>query len=381
MNLSTKTFQSIDEIKVESWNELNSSENPFLKYEFLSALEKSGSVSVENGWLVSHYGWLNSDNEIIAILPLYIKNHSYGEYMFDWDWANSIHQAGMKYYPKGVSAIPFTPVPGGRLLTREDNGEQITSELVKQLLTTVDQQGLSNLQCLFLEKEESKHWSSAGAIIRSGYQFTWYNREYDAFDDFLSSLRSSARKKINRERKLLSEKGISFSQYHKDEISDELLDFFYLCYQKTYMKRSGHGGYLNRDFFQLLRKNMADDLLLVCATYDNKPIASALFIKGKSILYGRYWGAMEEIDGLHFECCYYQAIDYCIKNEINCFQPGTQGDYKRRRGFKPEFVYGAYYFPDSGLQQSIQHYVTEEAHYLERLFSKWKDSDPYKLKL
>jgi len=357
---------------------LNLHNNPFLKHEFLSALEQSGAVSAKTGWRISHRGWLNSNNETVALLPLYIKTHSYGEYMFDWDWANSINQAGLQYYPKAISAIPFTPVPGDRLLMADKNKKQKSTALVKGLLGSVAEQGFSNLQCLFSDKKEAESWQAAGAAIRLGYQFTWYNNDYNTFDDFLLSLRSSPRKKIKRERKLLSEKGILYRRYQKEEITDEILDFFILCYQQTYFKRSGHRGYLNPEFFYLLKEKMAADLLLICATFNEKPIASALFIKGNNTLYGRYWGTIEQIDGLHFECCYYQAIKYCIENNIHCFQPGTQGDYKRRRGFKPEFVYGTYYFHDSGLQYSIQRYLKEEAEHLEKLFVRWQESDPYK---
>ena len=380
MQLTVKRYASIVQIPAESWDRLNTAQNPFLRHSFFAALEQSGSVSTEAGWRITHLGWHDSEGQLQAALPQYYKSHSYGEYMFDWDWARGISQAGIGYYPKAVAAIPFTPVTGARLMLSEGLSHQKTAriELIKQIIESVKEQQLSNLQCLFLAAEETDDWQQAGAMIRRGYQFSWYNNNYQNFDDFLTKLRSSARKKIKRERRMLVDNGVSFKTYENTDISDEIWEFFIQCYQQTYLKRSGHLGYLNNDFFKRLKATMNDHLVVVQASRNNSPVAASLFIKGNNILYGRYWGTVELIDGLHFECCYYQGIDYCINNHIDCLQPGTQGDYKRRRGFIPEYVFGAYYFSDQNLQQPIQDYLNHETTYLEQQFSEWQNSTPYK---
>ncbi|PCJ49576.1 MAG: GNAT family N-acetyltransferase [Gammaproteobacteria bacterium] len=391
MTLILKKLTSINDFHSQDWNELNSHDNPFLSFEFFAALENSGSVSKETGWEVAHLAWFDEQGLLQAVLPHYYKTHSYGEYMFDWAWAEGITRAGIGYYPKAVAAIPFTPVSGQRLLISaqlEQKNPKIRHELVSQLFSSVQEASrldtslsdkqVSNLQCLFLEEKEVEGWKIAGAMIRRGYQFSWYNNDYQSFDDFLGKLRSSPRKKIRRERRNLMEQGVSFKHFEGCEIDDDLWSFFISCYQQTYLKRSGHLGYLNQQFFEQIRLTMSEKLLIICAYQNDKPLATSLFIKGKDILYGRYWGALELIDGLHFDCCYYQAIDYCIDHEIGCLQPGTQGDYKRRRGFIPEYVYGAYYFCDVNLRHPIQEYLDEETEQLKQQFANWTVTSPYK---
>ena len=380
MKLSLIKYNSINAIQSEDWDRLNDEKNPFLQHRFLAALENSGTVSSKTGWTVAHLGWLDDKGQLQAVIPQYYKTHSYGEYMFDWDWAHAITKAGMAYYPKAVASIPFTPVIGSRLMMSEQcKAENIHRfDLVKQCLSSIKVQRFSNLQCLFLGVEESQDWQKAGAMIRKGYQFSWYNDNYQRFDDFLAKLRSSAKKKVRRERRAVVELGISFQCFENSEITDQIWHFFIQCYQQTYLKRSGHLGYLNHEFFHKLREIMSEQLLVVHASRGDEALAAALFIKGNNILYGRYWGTMQAIDGLHFECCYYQGIEYCINNGYHCLQPGTQGDYKRRRGFIPEHTYGAYYFTIPGLEQPIKGFLDQEADYLEKQFSEWQKTSPYK---
>ncbi len=390
MNLRLKQLNSVDEISAQDWNRLNLSQNPFLDHRFFSALEKSGSVAISGGWKPSHLSWYDENDVLQALMPLYFKNHSYGEYMFDWNWANGIQRAGINYYPKAVAAIPFTPVSGNRLMLSEPltTSEIIRSELLQSLFQTLSYEQLSNLQALYLTKQESSDWQKAGAIIRQGYQFSWYNghannkgetqTSYSDFDDFLSRLNSKARKQIKRERRSVSAAEVTFEQLEGENIDDDSWNFFIECYQLTYLKRSGHEGYLNLEFFRQFRDSMPENLLLIMASRGGKRLASSLFIKGNNILYGRYWGAMEKVDGLHFECCYYQAIEYCIKHKILCLQPGTQGDYKRRRGFIAEAVFGAYYFTLDELKKPIAHYLNDEIEGLEEQFKEWDNSTPYR---
>ena len=386
MILLLKKFTSINEFDQQSWDALNSDQNPFLNFHFFEALESSASVSKETGWEIAHLGWFDEQGNLQAALPQYYKTHSYGEYMFDWAWAQGITQAGIPYYPKVVSAIPFTPVAGQRFMFAQELSKkqpQLKVELLSQHLTDInigrtDDNQFSNFQCLFTTEDEAESWHKAGAMIRHGYQFSWYNNAYNTFDDFLANLRSSPRKKIRKERRNIQDADIVCKRFENNQITDDVWDFFVTCYQQTYLKRSGHKGYLNQDFFQKLRTTMTENLLIICAYRNDIPLACSLFIKGNNILYGRYWGTVELIDSLHFECCYYQAIEYCIEQGINCLQPGTQGDYKRRRGFVPELVFGAYYFSDVSLQQPIQRYLDEEAKQLNQQFSDWNETTPYK---
>ena len=376
MNLITKRYASINNIPANDWDGLNTDLNPFLQHRFLKALEDSGAVSALTGWDIQHIVWTDSNDRIQAVMPQYFKTHSYGEYMFDWNWAQGITRAGIQYYPKAISAIPFTPVTGQRLMVSDQINNR--SHLIKQVVASLEDFELSNFQCLYLTENEADDWKSAGAMIRQGYQFSWYNDQYADFDDFLARLRSSPRKKIRRERKSLIKNDIAINTFTAENITEPVWQFLIECYQQTYLKRSGHEGYLSPKFFHLMKSAMIDNIVVIQASKNNLPIASAFFIKGNDILYGRYWGTMEDIDGLHFECCYYQAIDYCIKNNIACLQPGTQGDYKRRRGFIPEHVYGAYFFTREDLQQPIQRYLTEESVSLEEQFDDWEKSTPYK---
>ena len=386
MKLSVKQFNSINQFDQKSWDALNINKNPFLNYHFLNALESSASVSAETGWEIAHLGWFDQEGILQAAMPQYYKTHSYGEYMFDWAWAEGITKAGIPYYPKVVSAIPFTPVSGQRFMLSEELDlaqPNLRVELLSQHLTDINSgrptdHQLSNFQCLFITEDDTENWRNAGAMIRQGYQFSWYNHDYKCFDDFLADLRSSPRKKIKKERRSLLATDITFKRLENTEIDDELWEFFIVCYQQTYLKRSGHTGYLNHEFFNKLRDTMAENLLIICAYRNEQPLACSLFIKGNNTLYGRYWGAVELVDSMHFECCYYQAIEYCIEQGIECFQPGTQGDYKRRRGFIPEPVFGAYYFADVNLQQPIQEYLDQETKQLEHQFTHWKQTTPYK---
>lgn len=401
MSFQQITFSSIEDIRETDWDAFNSENNPFISHHFLKLLEKSGSVSAETGWTIHHQGWTDTNNDLVALMPLYIKRHSYGEYMFDWDWAHSLQQSGIQYYPKMVSSIPFTPVNGPRLMFSAELTDSDKKVIIKQLLSYVSnykvtaqlnlnnqvlnskvqensQPRISNLQTLFIQKDDTTSWKDSGALIRTGYQFTWYNKNYKNFDDFLSRLRSKSRKNIRRERRVFNQNKIEIKSFEGEDINSKIWDFFILCYQQTYLKRSGHQGYLNATFFHSLKKGLGNKLILICAFENGHPIASSLFIKGENHLYGRYWGAIKDVDGLHFECCYYQAIEYCINNNIECLQPGTQGQYKRRRGFIPEKTYGAYYFPLPQLQGAIKNYLNTESTYIDEQFKEWDKSSPYK---
>jgi len=367
-----KLIPSIDETDHQQWSKWLNPSNVFNQFSFLHALEESQCVNTETGWNVQHLQF-SQNEETTGFMPLYIKNHSYGEYLFDWEWANGFHRAGLNYYPKAVSSIPFTPVTGPRLIQKTHS-----ATTYKQILSHIDDLNVSNFQSLYVSKQEAEYWQQAGALIRRGHQYSWYNKNYQDFDEFLAQLKSSARKKIKRERRQFQQSKVNFNHYTGQKISQEIWDFFLLCYQRTYLKRSGHEGYLNKHFYDAILEPMRENLLVIVAEYEGQPLAASLCFIAGDTLYGRYWGTIQDIDGLHFEVCYYQGIKFCIENNIKCFQPGTQGDYKRRRGFIPEYTYGAYYFTSDSIRPSIQNYIEQETTQLQSQFESWQNSSPYK---
>ncbi|MEL0035803.1 MAG: GNAT family N-acetyltransferase [Gammaproteobacteria bacterium] len=364
---------SINDSDTETWSQWSAENAIFMQPEFLSALEASQSVSPATGWQSNHLA-IYQGQQLQAFMPMFIKNHSYGEYMFDWQWANGFHRAGLQYYPKAVNAVPFTPVSSARLLSSDGNGDHYQT-----VVDYVQQQDVSNFQCLYTTQDESELWRAAGALVRHGYQFTWYNKNYHDFDHFLAQLRSSYRKKIRRERRQIATSRLHIKRFYGAEITPEVWHFFIICYKRTYLKRSGHEGYLNQAFFNLIRKTMTDNLLVIIAEYDGEPIAASLCFVAGDTLYGRYWGTLHELDGLHFEVCYYQGIEFCIEQGLQCYHPGTQGEYKRRRGFIPEYTYGAYIFNTANIRPAIEDYLQHEFRGIQYQMDDWNQSSPYKV--
>ncbi|MGX2953953.1 GNAT family N-acetyltransferase [Shewanella sp. JL219SE-S6] len=331
---------------------------------FLKALEQSGSVCAAAGWQPMHLQLFCNDRRL-AVMPLYLKDHSWGEYVFDWAWADAYQRHGEAYYPKLVCAIPFTPVTGPRL--------GIVPEA--RAAATDIQQALGKLFWQLLESYSSWHWLFVNEVqleslrhlpqtlVREGTQFHWFNRGYSNFDDFLARLNSKRRKNILKERRALA--GLQFVWLRGDELEDWHWKLFYRCYRQTYLKRSGHRGYLQPDFFKLLGKLMAAEvrLLLVhrLGETPKQALACALYLQGKDTLYGRYWGALEEIPALHFEACYWQGIDYCIDNGLSCFNAGAQGEHKLIRGFECVTTYSLHGIAHPGFREAIADFCQTEA--------------------
>lgn len=351
---------SIEQIEKDQWDELADSSGPFLQYSFLHALESSGSVGKATGWQPQHL-LIYQKNSLIGILPLYIKTHSYGEYVFDFAWANTFKQYGLNYYPKLVSAIPFTPVTGARLLLKD--GLE-TDTVIKQVCAAIQQKvkilGLSSMHWLFVDQEMSAKLATHQQLSRRSVQFQWFNRNYQSFADYLSHFNSRKRKNVKNERQKIFAADIVVSRLSGDEITQQEMDFFYRCYQQTYLKRSGHQGYLTPAFFNLILASLKKHIMLVIAERDDKPIASALYFFDKNQLCGRYWGALEEADVLHFECCYYQGIEFCIERNIASFNPGPQGEHKILRGFEPVYCYSNHWIKELAFHDAIDRFLQQE---------------------
>lgn len=357
MTFSVEMIDTIAEMSSTDWNSVSGIRYPFLRYEFLCALEQSGSVAIATGWRPKHVIVRAGDGEMVAVMPCYLKDHSYGEYVFDWSWADAYHRHGLEYYPKLLTAIPFTPCVGSRLAVKSAfQGEAIHSLIERYIIGYCQKNNLSSWHLLFPDK---KTLDNTEMQCRTGVQFHWYNRDYSSFDNYLGAMTSRKRKSIRKEREKVKAQGIQFRWIEGHEIEEECLQRFYVFYHATYMKR-GRKGYLTMAFFEQLLKTMPENLFLVMAYQQDTPVASALFFKDDETLYGRYWGCVEEFDQLHFETCYYQGIEYCIAHGLEHFDSGAQGEHKIQRGFEPIETHSWHWIAHPEFRQAIGGFLEEE---------------------
>ena len=362
--VNVEFVNSIDAINPEDWQSLNSSACPFLHYDFFNALEKSQSASVEKGWQPHHLKASRND-EPIALMPMYLKAHSWGEYVFDWDWAEAFKHHGIPYYPKLVATIPFTPVSNNKLLAKQLNkegNEQLNiNAMINPLITHCEQQGFSSWHILYCDPITTP--LPEDVYERNTVQFHWFNRDYKSFDDYLNTFTSRKRRSTRKERLTIPQQGIEVRELKGHEITQQDLDFFYLTYQLTYLKR-GHQPHLNSEFFQQIIKEMSDNVLLLIASDEEQDVACALFFYDDEQLYGRYWGCTEEIKNLHFELCYYRGIEFCIENNLKSFTPGTQGEHKIQRGFEPILTYSYHWINHLGFKDAIKDFCQREQEHM-----------------
>ena len=357
--ISAKIFSSLQEINRADWHALLASEHPLVSYDFLLALEQSGSVGGQSGWQPLHIGLIDDTGQLQAALPGWLKSHSYGEYVFDHSWAHALEQAGGDYYPKYLSAIPFTPVPGPRLLTRPDRPE-LRSHLIAAMQQLVSSNELSSAHVTFIEQADIQAFEEAGWQLRSGLQFHWHNQNYQHFEDFLASFASRKRKNVKKERASITAAGVQMRRLGGDEIKPQHWDFFYQCYLATIDRKWG-GAYLTRDFFDQLDGLMRDRCLPVLAEKDSQPVAAALNFIGPDCLYGRNWGTLVDLPNLHFETCYYQAIEFAIEAGLARVEAGAQGMHKVQRGYLPVTTFSAHYISHPGLDEAVSRFCRQEA--------------------
>lgn len=369
---------ALSAINPQAWNQLCVDDYPFVRYEFLYALEQSKSLGKGTGWQTQHL-LIHEGDELIAAMPLYIKTHSYGEYVFDWSWADAYQRYGFNYYPKLISAIPFTPCAGTRLLLKDSaRMQEILSVIVAAIKNRAQDLNASSWHCLFPTQDVSTQLVVQNISRRIGVQFHWFNRDYKSWDDFVGAMNSRKRKNINKERRAVAEQGISFTTKTGSEISMQDWQTFYQFYRNTYLKRSGHSGYLTEDFFRLLSETFASQCVMVIAQHNQEPIAAALFFRDSKTIYGRYWGCLAEYDFLHFETCYYQGIDYAIKHGLQRFDGGAQGEHKIQRGFEPVFTYSNHWLAREDFQQAIDNFLASEKPSVELYLQDAKTYLPFK---
>ena len=358
--MEVKQINSMAQVDCTDLNRLAGNAYPFLRHEFLLALEQSDSVCEQTGWVPMHLLVLDEE-KLVAFMPLYLKQHSWGEYVFDHQWAQAYQQQGLAYYPKWLTAIPLTPCQGARIVIKEEEIDQL--EVMQLLLNFIkqlsEQRSISSWHCLFPAPQQAEQLRSLGLSIREGVQFHWFNEGYRDFNDFLHTLSASKRKMLKRERRRVSEQGVRLLRIAGPNVSDMQWQVFFQFYTMTYLKR-GSQPYLNLAFFQQIAATMGEQLLLVLAVKEDKAIAAALSFVGADTLYGRYWGCYEEYNNLHFEACYYQGLDYCIENGLKRFDSGAQGEHKISRGFEPITTYSAHWIKDLRFANAIDQFLARE---------------------
>lgn len=368
----------IDAIDATRWNTITGVDYPFLRHEFLAALEASGSVSSTRGWQPQHV-LVEDAGQLIAVLPLYLKTHSWGEYVFDHAWADAYSRHGVAYYPKLVSAIPFTPASGSRLAFKHAEPATIVNLVNAALQDKAHALGASGWHCLFPATEEVEHWRACNDIaLRLGCQYHWLNRNYQHFDDFLAEMNAKKRYSLKKERERVSAAGIRLERLSGSQITGEHWQRFYRFYQSTYLKHSGHGGYLTPAFFDAVHDTLRDQMMLVLAYEGDKAIAGSLNFFSSDTLYGRYWGASKDVDCLHFEACYYQGIEFCIERGLQRFDPGAQGEHKIPRGFRPTLTYSCHWIKHPGFRAAIHDFLREEAMEVTRYQAEAAKALPFK---
>lgn len=371
-----RLLSSLNEMDGPVWDELLSSVpngNPFLSYAFLHALHESGSASADSGWQ-PQFITIWEGRRLQAAMPLYLKEHSYGEYVFDWAWADAYHRHGLEYYPKLLSSIPFTPVSGARLLARDHASRQA---LISALMQLQGDLGLSSIHILYPPKLDAVALQQSGFMVRHGVQFHWVNREYHNFEDFLASLEAKKRKNIRAERRKVKEAGINFRQLKGSDAKEEDWVFFKRCYDRTYAEHRSTP-YLNLDFFLRIAAAMPDQILLVLAEREGRRIATSLFFHDEKSLYGRYWGALEHHSCLHFESAYYQGIEFCINNRIANFEGGAQGEHKLARGFEPQPTLSAHWLAHPDFAEAVERFLERESAGIASYINELNEHLPYR---
>ena len=360
--VTIKVLHSLAEADAAEWDGL-AGDDPFTRHAFLGALEESGSATAETGWMAQHLSIEDPDGRLVAAAPLYLKSHSYGEYVFDWGWADAFERAGGRYYPKLQCSVPFTPATGRRLLVRGDcQGErrrEFEAALIAGMVQLVERTGVSSLHVTFPTEEQWRTFGSSEFLSRTGQQFHWQNRDYETFDDFLADLASRKRKQIRKERRSVADAGLTIRTLAGADIEERHWDAFYRFYRNTSDRKWGES-YLKRDFFSLIGERMAERVVLFMVEDGGRPVAGALNLVGNDTLYGRNWGCEASYKFLHFETCYYRAIDYAITHGLSWVEAGAQGPQKIQRGYLPKRTFSSHWIADPGLRDALDGFLADE---------------------
>ena len=373
-------IESLSRIDLSAWNHVAGKSNPFLQHQFLSALERHHCLE-EYGWYPQHLA-IFEDDALVAAMPMYIKDNSYGELVFDWAWADAYHRHGLPYYPKLVTAIPYTPATGPRLLVAPEHDYFIYARaLVQTAQQLASELNMSSVHWLFTNQQDTAFLREQGMVMRLGCQFHWTNHGYSDFDQYLQAFSSQKRKQIKRERKRVAEQGITLEIRHGDEMNDALWSVYHDFYCSTFDRKSGMAT-LSLDFFREIGHSMPRNVVIVFARHHGNYVASAFNLAGESTLYGRHWGCDGHYHSLHFEACYYQGLDYCIQKGLRHFEPGAQGEHKISRGFLPTETWSAHWITNESFSEAIKRHTEQEQagmqHYIKSLeaHSPFKQMEP-----
>ena len=379
MSLHSTLIGSLDDVFSEDWDRLVGTHQPFLRHAFLHALERHGCVGERWGWYPRHL-LLYEGGRLLGALPQYLKTNAYGELVFDWTWAEAHERSGLPYYPKLVTAVPYTPASGRRLLIHpEADAEAVRHGLIAAAIEHARAAHVSSLHWLFPDDTDREALAEAGMLIRQGVQFHWHNAEpgYADFDDYLAHFSSAKRKKVRRERRQVAESGVEIRQFHGEQLSDAEWQVVHRHYASTFARLGGHAT-LSEAFFREVSRRLPGQVVVFLARRAGRPIASAICLRDADTLYGRHWGCDEQYAGLHFELCYYQGLDYCIRHGLRRFDPGAQGEHKISRGFLPTPTWSAHWIAHPGLRGAIADFLQRESEAMERYRVELGEHAPYR---
>lgn len=376
--LALERLSSLEDVDPGQWDRLAAG-YPLASHAFLRALETSECVGAGTGWEPAHIVVRDPQARLVGAMPLYVKHDSRGEFVFDWGWAEAYERVGRRYYPKLVGAIPFTPATGPRFLV--DAGDRSRATVIETLLrgaqTAADDLGASSIHVLFPSADDGAALAEAGYLCRKGCQFHWHNRGYTDFDEFLTQFTSEKRKKVRRERRRIREANIEFEHLSGDELGASDWEAVFEFYSRTFLRR-GRYPYLNRAFFDEISRTMPKQIVIVLARFDRRPIATAICFRSQTHLYGRYWGSLAEFHSLHFETCYYQGIDYCIREGLEIFEPGTQGEHKISRGFSPTPTWSYHQIFDENFRAAVDDFLQRETPFVDDYIDDLSEHVPYR---
>jgi hypothetical protein len=372
---------NLNEVPAAQWNALAGTDIPFLRHEFLSALETHHCVGETAGWIPQHlllFDTIDQEEKLVGAVPQYLKTNSYGELGFDWAWAEAYHRSGRHYYPKLVVAIPYTPATGPRLLIApEAEQKSVVDELINFSIEHAKKLQVSSLHYLFPHDEDLERLKNHGLMPRLACQFHWHNENYTSFDDYLDRFTSAKRKKIKRERRQVNESGVNISRLHGNELSENQWQAVHRHYASTFDRHSGYAT-LSLNFFLELAHTMPEQMLIVLAESNGEPVASAICFQDNHSLYGRHWGCDQHFQNLHFEACYYQGLEYCIENGLSRFDPGAQGEHKISRGFLPTPTWSAHWIADPEFNKAIEGFLYHETEEMKRYIEELNKHSPFK---
>ncbi|MDH3949296.1 MAG: GNAT family N-acetyltransferase [Gammaproteobacteria bacterium] len=371
---------SLSEVSAAEWNALVFADNPFARHEFLSAMERHNAVGKTFGWY-PQYLLARDNGELVGAAPMYLKDNSYGELVFDWAWADAYKRSGVEYYPKLVVAIPYTPASGQRLLVHpKSNYQTVAQAMINAATEHARNLNVSSLHWLFTNEQDTALFKNQPEyMLRLGCQFHWHNQGYQSFDDYLSHFSSSKRKKIRQERRRVKDQGISLEILHGDEASQEQWETYHRFYNSTFDRKYGYATF-SQGFFLEIAETMPRNIVLVLAKHQDEYVAGAFNLRGSETLYGRHWGCSHEFHSLHFEACYYQGLEYCINNGMQRFEPGAQGEHKIARGFLPAKTWSAHWIADERFKTPIKQFLQHETGGMEHYIAELHEHSPFKIK-